>query len=130
MASAVESTATVKSSAAMECAATESGITAESAAKSARSGTAETRPPVEAGPRSEAATIVAMEPRTRADKDPAGKIARAIVAIRGAGIRSEPIVAISANRSRTGEDRANPDRDLCVCSTRHNHEKPYQSHVF
>jgi len=132
MASAVESaTSTVKPTAAMEFAATarrdamESGIAAESAVKPAWTGTAESRPANEAGSTAPAAAIKAVEPRTRADKDPAGEIARAIVTVRSAGIRSEPIVAIGADRSRADENRANSNRDLCMGRARHHNEKPY-----
>jgi hypothetical protein len=143
MASAVESTSTVDcattancTTAAMEVAATarrntmESGIAAESALRSARSRTAESRSAMEYGSTVPAVAVEAMEPRTRADKDPSGKIARAIVAVRSAGVRSEPIVAIGADRSRTDEDRANLNRDLCMGSARHHNEKSYQSHIF
>jgi len=125
----VESTSTVKSTAAMECAAAARCYTVESAAKSTPNGTAETRAPVEAGARSEAATIEAVEPGTRADKEPSGKVARAIVAVRGTGIRSVPVVAVFANGSRTGEDRPDSNCDLCIGSTGHYREKSYQSQV-
>jgi hypothetical protein len=108
----------------------ESGVAAESAVKSARTGTAETKTSTEDRPRSEAATIEAVEPRTRADKYSAGEIVRAIVAIRSAVVRSEPIVAVGADRSRTGEDGTNLSRDLCMRAACYDHEKPYQSHVF
>jgi len=128
VASAVEPASTVKSTAAMECAAARR-YTVEAAAKSTPDGTAETRAPVEAGARPEAATVEAVEPGARADKDPSGKVAGAIVSVRGTGIRSVPVVAIRAYRSRTGVDRSNPNRDLCIGSTGHHYEKSYQSHI-
>lgn len=139
MASAVESAATTTNcaTAAVEVAAAarryamESGIAAGSTVKSARSRTAETRSAVEDGPAVPAASVEAVEPWAGADKNPAGKVARAIVAVRSAGVRSEPIVTIGADRSRTDEDRANLNRNLCMGSARrHHNENPYQSHIF
>ena len=131
VASAVESTATVKTTAAMECFAamrcyaTEAWIAMESTAKSARTGTTETSAATEDRSRVEAAAIEAVKPGTRADKYPAGKILRAIVAVRSAGVRSKAVVAVRANGSRTNEERTNPNRHLCIGSTRHHHEQPY-----
>ena len=108
----------------------ESGVTAESAAEPARTRTAPTGPASEDSATVPTAAIEAVEPRTGADKDPTRKIARAVVSVRGAGVRSVPIVAIGADRSRTGEDRANSNRNLRMSATCHNHEKSYQSYVF
>ena len=136
MASPVESTSTVRSTAAMEftatawCCATEAGIAVESTAKSAGTRATEARPADEARATAPTAAIEAVEPRARSDEYPAGKILRAIVAVRSAGVWSVAVVAVRASGSRTNEERANPNRDLCIGSTRHNHEKPYQSHVF
>src|ERR1700691_1819214 len=129
-ASAVESRSTVESTAAMKSSsAMESGIAAESAGEPARTRTAPTGPANEAGATAPTAAIEAVEPRTGADKDPARKIARAVVSVRGAGVRSVPIVAIGADRSRTGEDRANSNRNLRMGATCYNHEESYQSYV-
>ena len=129
MASAVEPASTVKSTAAMEFTAAARRYAVESAGKSTPNWTAETSAPVKTGTRSKAATIEAVEPRTRADEDASGKVARAIVSVRGACIRSVPVVAIRACRSCTGKNRPNPNRDLCIGSTGHNREKSYQSRI-
>lgn len=122
-ASAVEPTAAMEFTAAARRCAMESRIAAESSVKSAGAGTSEHRAAMEA------AAIESVEPWTGADKDPARKIAGAIVTVRSASIRREPIVAIGADRSRTDVDRANLNRDLCMGRARHHHEKPYQSNV-
>jgi hypothetical protein len=129
VASAMEPASTVKSTAAMEFTAAARRYTVVSTAKSTPNWTAETRAPVKAGARSKAATIEAVEPRTCADEDPSGKVARAIVSVRCAGIRSVPVVTIRAYRSCTGKDRPNPNRDLRIGCTDHDREKSYQSHI-
>lgn len=53
-----------------------------------------------------------VEPWPRADKDPAGKPARSIIAIRRAGVRVISVVTVGANRGRTNVSRyADPHTD-------------------
>ncbi len=127
---------TVKSTAAMEftasarCYAMEAGVAVESTVKSARIAIAERRAATEDRSRVEAAAIEAVEPWTRADKYAAGKIIRAIVAVRSARVWSEPVVAIRADRSRTNVYRSHLNRKLRVSTTRRNNKNRYQSQVF
>jgi hypothetical protein len=54
-------------------------------------------------------TPVAVEPRTRTDEHAPNKPLRAVVTIRGTGIRIIRVVAIGADRRRTHDSRADSD---------------------
>lgn len=120
-------------------AATDRGAASESIVKSIPAATIEGWPAtIEPRPPAvESATAVeAMEPWTRADEHAAGKIVRAIVAIRRAGIRGIPVIAIGAGRSRPNVGwghvpwpKSNSNPNLRVGRARHNHAKPEQNCV-
>jgi hypothetical protein len=146
VAASMESSATVEpappsrwSEAMKSTAATHRGAASESTVKSIPAATIEgwaatiePRPPAV-----ESATAVeAMEPWTRADEHAAGKIVRAIVAIRRAGIRGVPVIAISADRGRANVGwgyvpwpKSNANPNLRVSRARHYHAKPEQYSV-
>jgi hypothetical protein len=145
----MESATTMKSSATLEpapssrwdeamesTAAPDRGSAAESTVKSIPAATIEGWPPaIEPRPSAvESATAVeAMEPWARADEYAAGKIVRAIVAIRRAGIRGIPVIAIGADRGRPDVGwgnvpwpKSNSNPNLRVGRARHNHANPEQ----
>jgi hypothetical protein len=121
-------------------AATHRGAAAESTVKSDSASTIEGWPATIESRSSaiESATAVeAMEPWTRADEHAAGKIVRAVVAIRCAGIRGVPVVAIGADRCRpdigwgnVAWPESNSDPNLRMGRARHNHAKAEQNCVF
>jgi len=72
-----------------------------------------------------AATIVAMEPRTRADEDAARKVTRTVVSVRSARVRIISVVAVLAYWRWPHVTWPNSDSnpDLCVGCASRNHEK-------
>jgi hypothetical protein len=77
-----------------------------------------------------AATIKAMEPRTRADKHSAGKVIRAVVTVGCAGIRRIVIIAVGTSGRRANVTWADSHDNLGICSTsRQEREESNHNHV-
>ena len=144
--SSMESTSTVKRVAAVKAstlktAAVEACVPVESTVTMPSAGTKVVPSAVVAVAVETAATIVAMEPRTRADKHAPDKVIGAVIPVRRASVGRIPVVAVGADRSRPDIRRPTIDRphsyskpnpDLSVSSPRacHGHKKSKQNCVF
>jgi hypothetical protein len=73
--------------------------------------------PTRASP-ARASAPAAMEPRAGADKDAAREVARTVVTVRRAGVRVVPIVAVSADGSRSNIPRSDAHDNALGASVR------------
>ena len=62
-------------------------------------------------PVSRTSVVAAVKPRACADEEATGEVARAVVAVRSAGVRVIPIVAVGADGSWSDISRADADAD-------------------